>query len=89
MVKKKFGIIPKKLKTLCSSLSPKFCFAFYIFLTDPIVKNSNILAGIYFNFFKKMPRTSCKSLSMPNLDPSEKIGRVAIKENKIYNFSAT
>ena len=47
---KKIWYYTKKTQNIMS-LSPKFCFAFYIFLTDPIVKNSNILAGIYFNFF--------------------------------------
>ena len=42
-------------------------------LTDLIVKNSHILAGIYFVFLKKLLRPNLK---IQNLDLSEKIGKV-------------
>ena len=47
-------------------------------LTAPIVENSHILVKIYFIFLKTF-LTKLKSLSIPNLDLSEKIGKVVIK----------
>ena len=48
-------------------------------LTALIVKNSHILAGMYFIFLKTCPRPNLKRLSIQNLDLSEKIGKVVIK----------
>ena len=45
-------------------------------LIVPIVKSSHKLAEIYFNFLKKK---KFERLSMPKLDPSEKIGNVVMK----------
>ena len=52
-----------------------FCF-FIPLLTAPIVKNSRILAGIYFVLLKKGPRSN---FSIPNLDLGEKIAEVLIR----------
>ena len=43
-----------------------------------IVKSSHILPGIYFIFLKRSD-TKLERLSIPNLDISEKIGKVVIK----------
>ena len=51
-------------------------------LTSLVVRNSLILAGIYFIFLKKTFQTKLERLSILNLDPSEKIGKVAIKKDK-------
>ena len=48
-------------------------------LTVLLVKNSQILAGMYFIFLKNCPRPNLERLSMQNLDLSEKIGKVVIK----------
>ena len=44
---------------------------FMSLLTASIVKNSPILAGIYFIFLKKTSYAKLKRLSIPNLDLSE------------------
>ena len=44
-------------------------------LTAFIVKNSLIFAGIYFIFLRKI---KLERFSIPNLDTSEKIGKVVI-----------
>ena len=46
-------------------------------LTAFIVKNSHILAGIYF-IFLKIVLDQAERLSIPNLDLIEKIGKVVI-----------
>ena len=46
-------------------------------LTAPIVKHSQILAGIYFILLKMYAKF--ERLSVPNLDPNEKIGIAVIK----------
>ena len=51
-------------------------------LTALIVENSYILAGIYFIFPKKTPKTKLEELSIPNLDLSGKIEKVVIKYDK-------
>ena len=45
---------------ICPCLSAKFTFAFSDFFTAPVVKNSHILGGIYFIFWKKHPGPSLK-----------------------------
>ena len=48
-------------------------------LTALIIKNSHILAGIYFAVLKKRPRPKLLGkLPVPNLLLSEKIGKVVI-----------
>ena len=47
-------------------------------LTALIVKNSNILAGIYFIFPKKTLQTKLERLSIPNLELIEKIRKVVL-----------
>ena len=47
-----------------------------------IGENSHGLAEIYFIFLKKTSCTKLERLSMPNLDLSEKIGKVLIRKNK-------
>ena len=54
------------------------CF-FMSLLKTLIVKNSYSLAGIDFPFLKKTAWTKLEKLIIPNLDLSEKIGKVAIK----------
>ena len=54
-------------------------------LTALIVKNSHVLAGIYFIFLKTL-WTKLKSRSIPILDLTEKIGKVVIKSDKFYLF---
>ena len=48
-------------------------------LTALTVKNSHILAGIYFIFLKKCPRPNLKGIQYQNFDLSEKIGKVVFK----------
>ena len=43
-----------------------------------IVKNSHILSGIYFIFLKNVLEQMWKAFNIPNLDLSEKIGKVVI-----------
>ena len=45
-------------------------------LTVPVVKNSHILAGIYFIFLKERPRPNSKIPSIRKLGLSEKIEKV-------------
>ena len=55
---------------------------FFFFMSLLIVRNNHILARIY-NIFLKKPHTS-----ILNLDPSEKIGKVVIKQDKCQRFFA-
>ena len=55
-----------------------FLLLFMPLLTAPIVKSGHVLAGIYFMFLKPS-WTKLESLSIPNLDLSERVGRVVIK----------
>ena len=48
-------------------------------LTTLIVENNHILTGIYFIFLEKTSYTKLEKFSIPNLDLSEKIGKVFIK----------
>ena len=75
-VKRKFSI--EKSQNICPWLSAKFLLFSMFLLTAPIVKNSHILTGIYFIFLKNV-LDQLKSLLIPNLDLSEKIGKVVIK----------
>ena len=53
---------------------------FISLLTAPIVKDSHILAGIYFIFLKKRSRRfGIDSLSIPNLELSEQIIKLVVK----------
>ena len=51
-------------------------------LTAPIAKNSYFGWNLLY-LSKKTSWTTLKSLSMPNLDVSEKIAKVVIKQDKI------
>ena len=65
MVNGKFGKTSIFLIILCPWLPRKFCFAFDAvinLLTVPLVKNSYILAGIYFIFLKQRLRPNLKVL---------------------------
>ena len=48
-------------------------------LTALIAKNSLIWSGIYFIFLKVRPRPNSNKNSIPNLDLTEKIGKIVIK----------
>ena len=47
-------------------------------LIAPVVKNSHILARIYFIFVRERPRSNLKIFSIANFDLSEKIEKVVI-----------
>ena len=51
-VKKRFGKVSESHK-ICPRLPARYYFAFYVFLTAPIVRNSHNLAGTYCS--KKRP----------------------------------
>ena len=55
----------------------KFCFASYVFIKSQTVKNDQSLAGIHFS--NRTSQIKLESLSIPNLDLSEKIRKVVIK----------
>ena len=59
-------------------IMPKLSFVFMFLLTVPIVKNSHIGCNLLY-LSKKRPGPLLKSLSIQNLDLSEKIGKVVIK----------
>ena len=65
-------------KTVSRDCLQNFRLHFMSLLTVPIVKNSHILAGIYFIFLKERPKTKLESLAIPNLDLTEKIEKVVI-----------
>ena len=48
-------------------------------LTAPVFENSDFVAEIYFIFLKTRPKSNFKCFQCPNLDLSEKIGKVVIK----------
>ena len=48
-------------------------------LTASVVKNSHILAGIYFIFLEKTSYTKLEKFSIPNLDFSQKIRKVFMR----------
>ena len=62
----------------CPSLSAQLCFAFYVFSKCSIVKNSDFLAGIHFNFLRKRPGLNLKVICYQILN-CEKIGNLVIK----------
>ena len=76
----------KVLKYYVQDCVQNFLLFFMCLLTAPIVKNRHILAGIYFIF---LTNVLDESLPIPNLDLSEMIGKVVIKEDKIWHFFAT
>ena len=64
-----------------------FFWFFISFLTAVIVKNSYILAVIYFTFFKIVLYKTWK-LSRSNLDISGSIEKAVIKSSKLEHFFA-
>ena len=56
-------------------------------LMAPTVKNSQMLTEIYF-IFLKTPQIKNEMFSIPNLDLSEKRGKVVIKKDKFQDFCA-
>ena len=59
----------------------KVLFCFLCLLTARTVKNSHILAGIYFIILKNN-LDQFERLPISNLDLSKKIGKVVIKQDK-------
>ena len=55
-----------------------FFLLFMSLLTDPVVKNSHIEAGISFMFLKNV-QNKLERLSIPSFDLSEKIGNAVSK----------
>ena len=53
------------------------CKTFFVFVNSPITKIDHVLEEL------KAFLTKLKSLSIPHLDLSEKIGKVVIKSDKI------
>ena len=47
-------MLKKKLENLKKEKFPNFSFAFMVLLKDPMVKNSHILSGVYFNVLKNV-----------------------------------
>ena len=73
----------KKSQNIISMIIFKdFIFSFMFLLTAPIPKNIHALDGIYFIFLKRS-WTKLKSFLTPNWDPSERIGKVFMKKDKI------
>ena len=56
-----------------------FILCFMSLLTAPVFKNSNFLAKISFISLRKGLKSNFQRLSIPNVDLSEKIGKVVIK----------
>ena len=61
---------------------------FLSLLTALVVKNSHVLAEIYFVFLKNVQTIKLEWLSISNLDLSEKIGKAVIKLGKFYRSFA-
>ena len=73
MVKGKFG----KVSECHGKYFLQFLFAIYVLLTAPVIKNSNILAIIYFNLKKVLNKL--ESSSIRNFNLSKKIGKAVTK----------
>ena len=83
-MKEKFAQPSKSVKMFCEhEILQNFLLLFMSLLTALIVKNSHILAGIYFLFLKKRPRPNLKGILIPNMELSEKISKLVTKQEKL------